>query len=73
MTDFDLVGRKLTAVRAKIREMADAGGYGHFITDATVEQWAAILVSTVDDVENPPKVVGEVAGVSVTGVDTTGG
>ena len=51
MGDAALVGKKIGAVSARIREMSNASGYGHFISDAVCEQWAANLVNTVDDVE----------------------
>ena len=45
------VGQKLNAVSKRIREMANESGYGHFISDAVCQQWAANLVNTIDDVE----------------------
>jgi hypothetical protein len=75
MGDAALVGRKLVAVTAEIRRLADISGYGNFISDAACQQWAASIVSTVDDVEAAATVkVAEVEGVPVTGavVDPTG-
>lgn len=68
MSDPALVGKKVAAVRDKIRAMANESGYGHFISDGTCEQWAAILVSTVDDIENPPGF----STVTTTGSETVG-
>jgi hypothetical protein len=74
-------------VTAEIRRLADISGYGNFISDAACQQWAASVVSVVDDVEDAaaaPTVseaenpgiapVPSVEGVPVTGsmVDKTG-
>jgi hypothetical protein len=68
MTDTALLAKKMQAARAKIGELADASGYGHFITDATREQWAALIVSAVDDAEaDAQPAEGKVAGVEVHG------
>ena len=51
---YDPYSAQFAAAKAKLRQLADAGGYGSFFSDAACAQWAELLVHEVNNAATAP-------------------